>query len=1469
MHPDLALDQLWRLRLGRLAHAVAEGGREHRELAHAAALFAADYHDRFLVELLQNANDQALRGAAPGAAVVIVRTEGLLAVSNGGAPLSEENVERISSLADSDKTGELVGNKGIGFKAVYQVTDAPELYSSQLDRPGASLYGGLGIGFALERKPFETAEGEGRLRVLLQDVLDSQQDVLAAQLQDGLRRRHPTLEPIEAVLAEARRAPGFKFPTPRGQDALDARLAALGLTADLGADLRTLVVLPLRDEEARTAVGRVLERFCVGSEGGPSPAELAVLLLPGVGRIDVIDRVQDQAWCFERLQPAVAPKAGRRTERTVRCAGPTPSPRPSGERTDWCWTEDVFGGPAEQVAARRACVAALLETTGLEAWQADDALHVTVALPKRAEGEDWKAAGRFCVGLATEQPTGLPVHVDARFFTKIDRRAVGFEADHAYNTMLLDVAVEALDHLLAALRADARIGARRAATLALLRGPGGALADRVFAPGGIADGEVVLGWGGRHFLRRGACARPNDSERALLPLLKQSLDDHPDLAGRLPELGVDDGVLESLELAALRVWGQPHPWLDRGAARPSLVEAAAERHRAAGPGWWQRFVHALLDAFVEEPAWSSRGGADLDPLRDHRWLPVAAADLRAPNDTVLLPPEEDGDPHPAVRVGVLPALDTAAIPSGSEALNALLKRGLVVKPEGDALFVAGLPALRLAIDAGDDGRALAIFGLLLAALLHGGGRGQVKVHNKGAPIRVPVSTVAGGVAWIAADQAYAGEGWLADAEQARLLAQTYPGRVLLPLAAVVGGGEGLPPIHADAAAILVQRLGVATTPRVLPLRPVPAAPLIGSRHTLSVAPGLSVEPAAAEPTLRRFLDEVAKMGTSFTKLSCEHTVEPLDWIDGLEDEDRRAGVFDLLRFAHVGMEAGAVERVAVRRLKTDHPEGAHNTPLWLFALKQEPWLIIPTQRGARGPVLRSRPEAAWLLNEADRAAPLSALLSVVPAEWQPAAGLLRQLGVVGIDDAPADRVAAALHALGRLLAAAPAPQPEPVDQRAALSLASRLYERLSACGAEAACAALSQTEPLPFVGAEGLVGATATDGRWLVVDDAPLRAPHLRGRGQALGLPIGRKVDLDVMHAIFTRLWGADRVLRASSAPLDLVFWPDAADSVPLLAWLVEAVPPVAVELAALLSACGLAPQGADDPAARWAPFAAARLSFGRFNKEAVRCFYAAPELQLCAELRARPHRVVASTWALLGVEVRDLVESYAAALHEGRSAQHLVERGVGEPDRIAAEGLVRAASPQLSLPLDPSTPAAVEGDAEDADLDDQGEWFSWRGPSLGPTPAGPLGEAHAHRWLGQQLGERYDPAVCWRSSARGGEGFGPGDDRLGFDFEVEDPDGALGIPHLEGRPCRTVRIEVKSTDKARFKSLWMSRHEWEVAKQHHFDPGGPLYALLLVTNALSEPAVAGFIPDPYGAHLAGDLELQRNKLLVKIRSSS
>ncbi|MFD7433344.1 sacsin N-terminal ATP-binding-like domain-containing protein [Streptomyces sp. NPDC059861] len=93
---------------------------------------AQEYEGRTILELVQNGHD-ALGQAAPGRiAVLAVPREdgGVLYVANEGAVFAEKNFRAITELALSSKTaGEGIGNKGLGFRSVLQVTDWPEIYS--------------------------------------------------------------------------------------------------------------------------------------------------------------------------------------------------------------------------------------------------------------------------------------------------------------------------------------------------------------------------------------------------------------------------------------------------------------------------------------------------------------------------------------------------------------------------------------------------------------------------------------------------------------------------------------------------------------------------------------------------------------------------------------------------------------------------------------------------------------------------------------------------------------------------------------------------------------------------------------------------------------------------------------------------------------------------------------------------------------------------------------------------------------------------------------------------------------------------------------------------------------------------------------------------------------------------------------------------------------------------------------------
>ncbi|MFF6835783.1 sacsin N-terminal ATP-binding-like domain-containing protein [Streptomyces sp. NPDC012438] len=112
-----------------------------------------DYEHRALVELLQNAHD-AHDADDPGGRVLITLDHdegphGAVYVANTGRPVSRSNFDAMTDIAQSDKRPEEgIGNKGIGFKSVLQLTGAPQVYS--VAEEGSQVFDGYRFTFADE-----------------------------------------------------------------------------------------------------------------------------------------------------------------------------------------------------------------------------------------------------------------------------------------------------------------------------------------------------------------------------------------------------------------------------------------------------------------------------------------------------------------------------------------------------------------------------------------------------------------------------------------------------------------------------------------------------------------------------------------------------------------------------------------------------------------------------------------------------------------------------------------------------------------------------------------------------------------------------------------------------------------------------------------------------------------------------------------------------------------------------------------------------------------------------------------------------------------------------------------------------------------------------------------------------------------------------------------------------------------------
>ena len=102
-------------------------------------LYSKDTH--FVLELIQNADDndyhpsilscQDLQGEVPSLKFII--SGKAIVVLNNEVGFSEKNIRAICDVGKSTKGAHrfgYIGQKGIGFKSVFRVTDTPEIHSN-------------------------------------------------------------------------------------------------------------------------------------------------------------------------------------------------------------------------------------------------------------------------------------------------------------------------------------------------------------------------------------------------------------------------------------------------------------------------------------------------------------------------------------------------------------------------------------------------------------------------------------------------------------------------------------------------------------------------------------------------------------------------------------------------------------------------------------------------------------------------------------------------------------------------------------------------------------------------------------------------------------------------------------------------------------------------------------------------------------------------------------------------------------------------------------------------------------------------------------------------------------------------------------------------------------------------------------------------------------------------------------------
>ncbi len=91
-------------------------------------LYSTETH--FILELIQNADDNAYASAVKPEIVFLLEPE-RLTINNNESGFSAENVRALCNAGHSTKSKRegFIGEKGIGFKSVFAVSDRPEIHS--------------------------------------------------------------------------------------------------------------------------------------------------------------------------------------------------------------------------------------------------------------------------------------------------------------------------------------------------------------------------------------------------------------------------------------------------------------------------------------------------------------------------------------------------------------------------------------------------------------------------------------------------------------------------------------------------------------------------------------------------------------------------------------------------------------------------------------------------------------------------------------------------------------------------------------------------------------------------------------------------------------------------------------------------------------------------------------------------------------------------------------------------------------------------------------------------------------------------------------------------------------------------------------------------------------------------------------------------------------------------------------------
>ena len=415
--------------------------RNYRTISSLDGQIAQAYRGRCILELLQNAHD-ALETAGPDdlkqiSFVLSTAPEPVLLVGNSGRPFRSTDFEGICQLGQSPKDpNKSVGNKGLGFRSVLEVSSRPEIWSTAPD--------GSDISFVFRFDPSVSDQVAEAVREVERRGPDARSPFdqgrplvdWSPEQMEQFRRR---VEKINGANEAKKFLSPYLIPLPitgtrpEVESLMDAghvsvvRLRLDGGRAGTCQEALRSVKDQLQDLDARSMV------FL---------PHLEKLVIDVDGERRILERIIDSDVEFSNCQRS------RHQQLLVGCSGPTPDETTT--RQFQIWTRIIGGDDDPEHAERIHTVVQYLPNRWPEVRQVTVGVAVeAIATPQQ---------GVFVIFLPTEMTTGTGAYINAPFYSSLDRRQIDFH--DPYNEMLrervLDLCLDVVARLVSGQAEDWR-----------------------------------------------------------------------------------------------------------------------------------------------------------------------------------------------------------------------------------------------------------------------------------------------------------------------------------------------------------------------------------------------------------------------------------------------------------------------------------------------------------------------------------------------------------------------------------------------------------------------------------------------------------------------------------------------------------------------------------------------------------------------------------------------------------------------------------------------------------------------------------------------------------------------------------------------------------------------------------------------------------------------------------------------------